>query len=88
VAQSLLVRILQRFLHEAQDVTKPELILGVLIAIAGLLFKQFFGGGLTWGDAASYIVPIFWVGCAAIGYYLIKAAVGTRREDILPLVSG
>jgi hypothetical protein len=77
------LRISQKFLQEVREVTKPELVFGTLIAIAGLLFKQFLGGGLTWGDATSYIVPILWVGCVAIGYYSIKAAVSVRREDIL-----
>lgn len=76
------MRFFKKFLAEVRSVTTPEIILGVLLAVAAFLFKYFLGGGLSWKDVSSIVIPSTWVGCALGCMYTLKAGYHLRLEDV------
>src|SRR4030095_2690562 len=78
----MVVRFFKRFLAEVREVTTPEIFVTLLVAIAAMAFQHLFRGGISWNDALSILVPGIWVACIIGGFYIIKAAMSLRREDV------
>lgn len=76
------VRFFEVFLLEIRHVTTPEIFIGVIAGLAALIYKHFFGGGLSWTDAASVLIPAFWV-ASVLGVWLtFKTARSMRCDDL------
>lgn len=63
----------RQFLIEVAEVTKPELLIGVIVSLAALTTQHFLLGGISINDAISVIVPFVWVIWLGFLYYSYKA---------------
>lgn len=75
-------RLINGLFREIRGITKPELLLALLFALAGLVYKQFIDGGLSRSELFSLFIPALWVVFVVICIYTIKSAWAIRREDV------
>lgn len=75
-------RLFDQFLVELRRVTKPEIAITALFALAVFLFKYFFAGGVTLEDWSSLVVPTVWVGSGTCGFYLVQAARHLYADEV------
>jgi hypothetical protein len=62
--------------------TTPGIVVAVIIAIAGFIFRYFVNHELPWNDLRSVLIPAIWTACAVGFFCVIKAAQVLRDEDL------
>ncbi len=80
--ESYWLRFLAKLLAEVGQVTTRDMQWAGLLFVACYTYKAFFGGGVSWRDVQSIVVPALWVACFIGCWLTIKAAKHLRREDL------
>jgi hypothetical protein len=75
-------RLFKAFGREIRALTTPEIAFALLAAIAAFAVKYYLRGGISPDDVWTVAVPAIWAGCVFALYYIVKAAIHIRSEDI------
>lgn len=75
-------RFFSRLFAEVRQVTRPEMIVTVLLFVAAYLYQYTIGGGLSLRDAKTSLIPALWVAALLLAYYAVLTAYRLYQSEM------